>query len=182
MGRGARLDLTRFNPGLHLSGFSSGLYRSGLDLSRFPGGSRLHLARFGSRLYPRLDRRFDLAGQGGLYRINLLLRRQLLDLLLLLWGQLHGSLGRQTGTRDSPSHRLGRQGRGLGNLGRQWRHILRGMDDVGLAQVGPGHVDVGQPLGRRQPLALHQGRRVDLSDAGVAGEHIVGRPPCCGSW
>jgi hypothetical protein len=39
--RTARLDLTPFN--------------TGLDLSRFYGGSRLHLARFGSRLYPRLD-------------------------------------------------------------------------------------------------------------------------------
>ena len=161
----------RGHSGLHLTGFGTRLYLAtrcagaapGLYLAWLAGHSRLHLSRFGPRLY----RRLGLAGQRGLYRVNLLLRRQFLDLRLLLRAQLHGGFARQGHPGNSALHRLGRQGRGLGNLGRQRRHIFRGRDDVGSPQVRLGLLDVGQSLSRRQTLALHQGRRSDLSDPGL---------------
>ena len=46
---------------------------------------------------------------------------------------------------------------------------------LGLPRLARATVDVGQPLGRRQALPLHQGRRGDLSQTGVPGQHRLGR-------
>ncbi len=167
---------TGLDPGLHLTGFTTRLDHAGawgaaLYLSRFPRCSRWRHTRFGPRLHPRLNSRFGARGprrltQGGLqwggYRLNLLLRRQLLDLRLLLRAQLHGGLGRQRCPGQATLHRLGRQRRSLGNLRFQRRHIFRGVHEVGFTQVRAGRLDVSQLLGLRQSLTLHQGRWSDL--------------------
>ncbi len=135
------------------------MYRCGLG--RWLG------TRFAGRRLPR---------QGGSGRLDAPIRRQLLDLLLLCRGQRHDRLGGQAGAGDAALHRLGRQRRGLGNLGLQGRHILRGMDNVGFVQVGLGQPDILYRFGLRQTAALHQGRRRDPPDMRVPGEHLARRP------
>ena len=80
----ARLDLTRSGAGLHHASRAAGLHLAGpagypglwlSGSSRGPGGYRL----------PR---------QGGSHRLDPLVRRQLLNLGVLLRGQLHGGPGR----------------------------------------------------------------------------------------
>ena len=104
----ARLGGTRMrrDAGLELAGLGAGLHRTrssratGLDRTGMTRAAGLYLAgpasHAGLRL-PRLSRcpgGCRLSRQGGSHRMDLLIGRQLLNLSLLLRGQLHGGPGR----------------------------------------------------------------------------------------
>ena len=72
--------------------------------------------------------------------------RQFLDLLRHLGGQGHGGLGGQCRDGMAPAG-MDRPGLDPGNSSGDLGHIVGRWHDVGFAQVGPGHVDIGQPLG-----------------------------------
>ncbi len=141
-----------------------------LELPRLDRNAWLNLS------WPGLGAGLDLPRSrlGRLPRLKPSLRRQLLDLLRHLGGQGHVALAGNAVTARPLAcrHRPGLDpGNGGGDLG----HISGRRHQVGLIQVGLGHLEIIHPVGRRQAVPLDQSRRDNLLEITMAVDHRTGR-------